>query len=138
MDMDGPEAWDISTGKASVIVVVIDTGVQQNHPDIYQVTGMDFTSDGPGDGGPGNIHDNHGTPVAGCISATVNNSIGTVGIAPGCRIASARTFITTNSNGSWSRLSSWTVNTLVWAETLGARVTNNSNRYGFSSAAVSD
>jgi subtilisin family serine protease len=136
-DMDAPEAWETTTGDPSIIVVVIDTGVQQDHPDINQLTpGVDTTSDG-GDGGPVNACDNHGTPVAGCVSATINNNLGVVGAAPGCRTASARTFISSLScTGGWSSFSSWTVNSLAWAESIGARVTNNSNFYGFTSSAI--
>ncbi len=137
MDMDGPEAWNLSTGSSSIIVVIIDVGVQQDHPDINQLTpGTDTTTDG-GNGGPVNACDNHGTAVAGCVSAIINNSTGTVGIAPGCRSASARTFISNlDCSGSWTSQPSWTVNTLSWAQTIGARVTNNSNYYGFTSSAI--
>lgn len=137
MDMGAVEAWDITIGDPSIIVVVIDTGVEQTHPDINQLTpGTDTTSDSSTNGGPVNNFDNHGTPVAGCVSAHINNSLGTVGIAPGCRSASARTFISINSNGNWTSTGSWTVNSLAWAESIGARVTNNSNIYGFSSGAI--
>ena len=125
-DMDGPEAWDISTGNSSVIVVIIDSGVQQDHPDINQISGTDTTSDG-GDGGPVNSHDNHGTAVAGCVSAIINNSTGTVGIAPNCRIASARAHISDSSGFIYNQ--DWIKDALTWAESIGARVTNNSNHY---------
>lgn len=133
-DMDADEAWDNTLGDEAVIVVVIDSGVQQDHPDIHQRAGADFTSEG-GNGGPVNQFDNHGTLVAGCISATIHNNRGVVGVAPGCRVASARTFITVSS-GSWTSQASWTVNALQWAQTIGARVTNNSNSYGFTSSAI--
>ena len=136
MDMDGPEAWDVTTGDSSIIVVVLDTGVQQNHPDINQVAGNDFTTDA-GNGGPVNACDNHGTPVAGCISAIINNNRGTVGIAPDCNSASARIGISNQPcNGTWNGQNSWTVEALTWAESIGARVTNNSNSYGTPSAAI--
>ena len=139
VDMDGPEAWDLTVGNASIIAVVIDSGVTQTHPDVNQIPGTDTTSEGPGSGGPVNACDKHGTAVAGCISGTINNSLGTVGIAPGCVTASARTFISSGAcNGSWSSQASWTVDTLAWAESIGARVTNNSNGYGFSSSAIAD
>jgi len=137
MDMSAVEAWDITIGDPSIIVVVIDTGVDQTHADIHQLTpGTDTTSDASTDGGPVNQFDNHGTAVAGCVSATINNSLGTVGIAPGCLSTSARTFIAINSNGNWTSTASWTVDSLAWAESIGARVSNNSNYYGFTSSTI--
>jgi subtilisin family serine protease len=136
-DMDGPEAWDITTGGPSIVTLIIDTGVDSAHPDINQVVGVDNTSDGAsGQGAPINSFDNHGTAVAGCVSATINNSLGTVGIAPTTRIASARTFISINSSGNWTSQASWTVAALAFGESIGARVTNNSNAYGFSSVTI--
>ena len=35
-DIDAPEAWDVSTGSRGVIIAVIDTGVDYNHPDLVQ------------------------------------------------------------------------------------------------------
>lgn len=137
MDMDAPEAWDISTGDASIIVAVIDNGVDTTHPDINQVAGTDVTSDG-GSGGPFNVCDKHGSPVAGCISQIINNSLSTTGIAPSCKIASIRTFRSTlDCDGLWTSFVSWTVNALAWAETNGVKVTNN-NSYGFTSSAIAD
>jgi hypothetical protein len=137
LDMKGPQAWCITTGSSNIIVVIIDVGVQTNHPDINQIPGTNLTSDASFDGGPVNTCDNHGTAVAGCVSATINNSLGTVGIAPGCRSASARTFISNLAcDGSWTSQSIWTVNALAWAQNIGARVSNNSNHYGFQSSAI--
>lgn len=137
-DMDGPEAWDVSIGNPGIGVLIIDTGVQQDHPDINQVAGADLTSEGPGFGGPVNSFDNHGTAVAGCVSATINNGLGTVGIAPGCVSVSARTFISINAQGNWNSVASWTVNALTFGENVGCRVSNNSNGYGFTSSAIAN
>ncbi len=136
MDMDADLGWDLTTGRATVGVLIIDTGVQQNHPDINQIGGVDLTGQGGG-GGPVNSCDKHGTPVAGCVSAMINNNLGTVGTAPSCRSMSARTFISTSRcNGGWTSQGSWTVNALEQGRRRGMRVTNNSNGYGFWSAAI--
>lgn len=136
IDMDGPEAWDITLGNPSQVVVVIDTGVDPLHPDLNLIPGYDATDDGPGDGSPFNIYDNHGTPVAGCVSGKINNWTGSLGIAPNCKVGSARTFRTVTSQGEWVTQSSWTVDALGWAESIGTRITNNSNAYDFATAAI--
>ncbi|MFH1680535.1 MAG: FG-GAP-like repeat-containing protein [Candidatus Eisenbacteria bacterium] len=138
MDMDGDEAWDLTTGSASIRILILDTGVQQNHPDLNQLPGRDFTGQ-PTGGGPGNECDNHGTAVAGCVTAIIDNSIGTVGIAPGCKVLSARIGVATvPCDGTWLGQVSWTVDALDWAEDQGVRVTNNSNSYGGPSSALND
>ncbi|MCH2133218.1 MAG: S8 family serine peptidase [Phycisphaerales bacterium] len=130
-DMDCLEAWATTTGDPSIRVLVIDTGVEQTHADINQIPGVDFTS-APGiDGGPVNDCDNHGTPVAGCVSAIVNNGVYMAGSAPGCLSVSARCFISSlDCSGGWWSQWSWTVDALDFALAQGIRVTNNSNLYG--------
>jgi len=137
-DMDAPEAWDTTTGSNSVVVVVLDTGIQQNHPDIHQLPGQDFTGGGNG-GGPNNACDNHGTCVGGCVAATINNAQGVVGVAPNCFVRSGKIF---NEIQFFICLpflesqDSWTVNGINWSVTIGARVTNSSWGGGTASAAI--
>lgn len=143
IDMDGEEAWNITNGVSSVRVLVIDTGVQQNHPDINQNTGRDFTggeADGVAGGGPVNACDNHGTAVAGCVSAHFNNALGVVGLAPSCRAVSARCMVaaTPTCGPNWNASNTWTVNALNWAVNNGIQITNNSNNYGTVSTAIED
>ncbi len=136
MDMDGPEAWDITTGDPSIITVILDDGIQQDHPDINQIPGADFTGMGTG-GGPYNECDNHGTTVAGCTSAIINNTLGVVGIAPDCKVAAAKwnvANIGTPCPGTGWFYISWLVDAIDWAQQIGARVTNNSNSFGSSSS----
>jgi hypothetical protein len=136
MDMKGDLAWNITTGDTSVKVMVIDVGVQQDHPDIHQVPGVDFTGQG-GNGGPVNSCDNHGTAVAGCVSATINNGVGIVGIAPNCNVISARTLIANSScDNSFTAQISWTVNALAYAASHGIRISNFSGVFGTTSSAL--
>lgn len=138
MDMDGDLAWEVTTGSPQVPLLVIDVGVQQNHPDLNQLPGADFTGQGSG-GGPWNECDNHGTAVAGCISGIIDNAIGTVGIAPDCPVVSARVFISNvPCDGGWTSNQTWTVNALNWGRGQGCLITNNSNEYGFQSNDIDD
>lgn len=137
-DMDAPEAWDIEVGNSSVIVVVIDSGIEESHPDLNQWTGngADFTPDNNPRGAPVTIYDRHGTAVAGCVAGVHNNNLGAAGIAPGVEVASARPHWNGNSSGSFWTSSSAVVNAINWSQSIGAKVTVNSNGYGFTSAAV--
>ncbi|HEV7732379.1 MAG TPA: S8 family serine peptidase [Candidatus Binatia bacterium] len=93
-----PEAWDLTTGNANVIVAVIDTGQLFGHPDFAAgrfVPGYDFIANASsardgngidadpfdnGDLGSGGRSSFHGTHVAGTIGAATNNGTGVSGI----------------------------------------------------------
>jgi len=77
--ISAPKAWDIEKGNSSIIVAVIDTGIDYTHPDLatHYVGGYDFVNN---DANP--LDDNgHGTHCAGIIAAIMNNSIGVAGVA---------------------------------------------------------
>jgi len=137
-DMDLPETWELTTGDPSVIVVVMDCGIQQDHPDLHQIPGQDFTQHGTVGGGPYNECDDHATCVAGCVSAVINNSIGVVGVAPDCVVASAKMGTVISFLGFCTPFmdsqASYVVNALGWAVSIGARVTNSSFGYTESAA----
>ncbi len=135
-DTQADLAWDQTTGSNEVLAVVIDNGVQDNHPDLPLSLGATFTGQ-VGNGTPTGINDNHGTFVAGCIGATLNNTIGLCGIAPGVRVGSAKPHQMVNANGFNVQVS-WFVAALDWARNQGARVTCNSNNYGTAMAAITD
>jgi len=137
MDMGALRAWQTTTGDPSIVTVVFDNGIEQSHEDINQVPGRDFMDNAPG-GGPANSFDKHGTSVAGVISGRRNNGIGGAGLAPDTRVASGRLFRSTNDSGSWTTFTNTTIDGLAWALSIGARVTNNSNAYGFTLAAIDD
>lgn len=136
LDIDADEAWDTETGDASIKILVIDVGVEQDHPDINQLAGGDFTGAGGG-GGPVNACDNQGTNVAGCITGIMNNSAGIAGVAPDCKVVSAKAFEANLScDDGWSGIASFTVDALAFGETEGCKVSCNSNQYGFTSGAI--
>jgi thermitase len=73
-------AWDRQIGNSSVLVAVIDTGVDWNHPDLaanYVPLGYDWVNN---DTDPMDDH-GHGTHCAGIIAASINNSVGIAGLA---------------------------------------------------------
>ncbi len=86
--IQGPQAWDISTGSNTVVVAVIDSGTDLTHPDLQLAgTGIDL-GDMMSDGSPNNFGSNtgHGTCCSGIAAATFNNAAGVAGVAGTCRI----------------------------------------------------
>ena len=115
--MSLPDAWDITTGSTDVIALVIDTGVEYNHPDLVnnmwinpgETAGNGIDDDGNGYvddvyginaiNGSGDPYDDngHGTHCAGILGASGNNARGTTGVAWNTKIIGAK-FL--NSAGS--------------------------------------
>jgi subtilisin family serine protease len=100
-DIDAPEAWAIRTDGSDTLVVLIDTGVDYNHPDLaanmwvneaeaYGMSGFDDDENGYKDDihginaitGSGDPMDDqgHGTHCAGIIGAEGDNGIGVSGV----------------------------------------------------------
>jgi subtilisin family serine protease len=99
-DIKMPQAWDITQGSRDVIVAVIDSGVDYNHPDLVSNIWTNTKEDcnnGKDDDGNGYIDDcegwnfpadtndpmddeGHGTHVSGIIGAVGNNGLGIAGV----------------------------------------------------------
>jgi subtilisin family serine protease len=114
-DVDAPEAWAAQTQLDPVVVAVIDTGVDIDHPDLVDrmwvnaaeqggtpgvdddlngfkddVNGWDFQG-GDADPTPSNgIGNSHGTHVAGIVAAEQDNAEGISGVCPDCQIMALR------------------------------------------------
>jgi len=86
-DLKSTDAWDVSTGDSNVIIAILDSGIDPDHPDLVDdlVPGYDFID---GDEDPESA-DSHGTKGAGAAAAPANG-IGVVGSCPGCRIMPIR------------------------------------------------
>lgn len=116
-----PTAWDYTTGSASVIVAILDTGCLPTHPDLASkyVPGWNFYDNNADT----NDVTGHGTGVAGCAAAATNNGAGVAGVGWNCLLMPIRVSAPTGG-GSTSAMA----NGLVWAANQGARVANLSYR----------
>jgi subtilisin family serine protease len=117
------QAWDVVRGSPSVIVAVIDTGVDPNHPDLAGtlLPGVTFVSspDPSCPAGATNDDNGHGTHVAGLIAANANNGIGIAGAAFGVRVVPVKALDCTGAG-----LLSDVAQGVVWATDHGARIIN--------------
>ncbi|SHE86332.1 serine protease [Microbulbifer donghaiensis] len=112
-----PQAWDVTTGSADVIVAVLDTGVFSAHPDIHDklVAGYDFISDSadardgdgidndPEDPGDKAFQDRsswHGTHVSGTVGAATDNVTGVSGAGWQTRIMPLRVIGTSGGSSA--------------------------------------
>lgn len=151
-DIDAPQAWDTQTGK-QVLVGVIDTGVDYNHPDLTdniwtnpgEIAGDGIDNDGNGyvddihgwdfvnnDGNP--FDDNgHGTHVSGTIAGTGNNSTGVTGVSWSADIMGLKFLDASGSGNTFNA-----VKAVEYATKMGVDLTNNSWGGGGYSQALYD
>lgn len=149
--IDAPSAWNMETGDDSILVAVIDTGIDAGHQDLVDNMwensgeigtddeGNDKKSNGLDDDGNGYVDDwhgwdfynddnnpaddhSHGTHCAGTIGAVGNNSYGVAGVCWDISLVGVKILGADGTGASDNEI----VNGILYASSLGARVQNNS------------
>ncbi|MDN4493979.1 S8 family peptidase [Ureibacillus aquaedulcis] len=109
--IQAPSIWEDSNQGEGIVIAVIDTGIETDHPDLQDqiIDGKNFTSDYEGD--PNIFEDNngHGTHVSGTVAASLNNE-GVVGVAPKAKILSLKA-LTGEGSGNYE----WIINAINYA-----------------------
>ncbi|OKP97566.1 S8 family peptidase [Paenibacillus sp. P46E] len=111
------QGWNLSKGSKDVIVAVVDTGVQANHPDLkgQLLAGYNaITKTAPPDDDVG-----HGTHVAGIIGALTNNEEGVAGISWYNKILPVKALDNSGAGTTYS-----VAEGIIWAADKGAKVIN--------------
>ena len=127
-DINAPEAWEITAGDPNIVVAVIDSGVDLDHPDLVSnlVPGYDFLDDDDRPEPNDYLENPHGTACAGLVAAQGNNGIGVSGVTWNCKIMPIRTY-RMRPNGEWQMVTQADIATAFrWAANHGADIISNS------------
>ena len=111
--VSAPLAWGVTLGDRSIVIAIVDTGIDSSHPDLASKTVGEYSyvgksaKDGFG----------HGTHCAGIAAAATNNGVGVAGMCPNCSILSVRV-LDSQGSGYTSDVASG----ITYAASHGARV----------------
>lgn len=157
VDVDAIRAWDIQTGSSDIVVAVIDTGVNYNHPDLKDnmwinevekngekgvdddqngivddIYGANFTNANEPNGDPLDDH-GHGSHCSGTIGAKGDDGKGLVGVAWNTKIMALK-FLSASGGGTLEGA----VQAINYANKMGAKILSNSWGGGGFSQALKD
>jgi thermitase len=108
-----PAAWQYTSGGSSnIVIAIVDTGVDDTHPDLASKIVGEYSLVGTIKDGFG-----HGTHVAGIAAAATDNQIGIAGMCPKCSILSVKVL-----NDQGSGYISDVASGIIYAASHGARV----------------
>jgi len=125
-----PTAWRTTTGSASVVVAVLDSGTTPSHADLAGITLVSPYNEITNTAG---ATDDwwHGTHITGTIAAQTNNGTGIAGIAPGVSIMPIKVLDSTGT-GYFSDF----LDAVDYAVANGAKILNMSLAASLDAAAV--
>ncbi|HEX8203623.1 MAG TPA: S8 family serine peptidase [Isosphaeraceae bacterium] len=153
IDIDAPQAWQVTTGNPAIVVAVLDTGIDLDHPDLRDrlwVNPAEIPGNGTDDDQNGLIDDvhgwnfvadsndvqddnGHGTHIAGILGASGGNDTGVAGVNWEARILPLK-ILDTQGEGTTGAV----VQSVYYAMRAGARVINASWGGATYSRAVAD
>jgi subtilisin family serine protease len=118
-DVESEPAWDVTRGSPAVVVAVLDTGVDLDHPEFAGrlIAGWDFVN---GDSIPDDDN-GHGTQVTGILAANAGNGFGVAGVDHFCRVMPLKVVDAGGSGTTFDLIQG-----LDRARTSGAHVVNMS------------
>lgn len=112
-----PEAWDVTTGSDEIIIAILDSGIDLEHPDLqaklvpgynaYNEAELPIDTDG------------HGTHVAGLAAAISDNALGIAGVSWGAKLMPIKV-----SDPKGEMADSDIAKGMVWGADNGAKIFN--------------
>ncbi|HEY9857103.1 MAG TPA: S8 family serine peptidase, partial [Stenomitos sp.] len=111
-------AWGLTMGSDKVVVGIVDSGVDLEHPDLKPKLLEGYNTVTPGQAPKDDV--GHGTHVAGIAAAIANNSEGIAGLAANCKILPVKVL------GAGSGSTATVAEGIIWAADHGADVINMS------------
>ncbi|MFM7726458.1 MAG: S8 family serine peptidase, partial [Flavobacteriales bacterium] len=115
--IQGPNAWNIEQGDTNVVIGIVDSGTDWDHPDLQAniaynwndpINGLDDDADGyvdnfrgwdvsENDNNPMVVNSDHGSHVSGCAAAVTNNGVGVASPGFNCRFLPVKSCLDASS-----------------------------------------